>query len=75
MGLFVYKCNICGCTDEQFRKVEDREKQEPCKVVVGVKIYDATSLVLRQEINEPCPGIMQFQPINKTNFTMHHLND
>lgn len=73
MGLFVYKCNVCGRTDEQFRKTEDRESQELCGNI-DLSQADFTEDAMMPE-DAVCPGAMIFQPINKTNFTMHHLND
>jgi predicted nucleic acid-binding Zn ribbon protein len=65
MPNYVYKCNVCNRTDERFRKVENREKQEPCNAI--------NTLSKEQLIK--CPGVMIFQPMQKTSFTMNHLND
>lgn len=67
MGLFVYRCEICGRTDERFRRAEDRAKEFDCNVV-GHKIYDGISGKLRTEDNNKCFGKMKFQSIQRTHW-------
>ena len=67
MPLYLYKCNICNHTVEEFRKVDEREIKKPC----GQPLKEQTGF--RNE--KTCPGSLIFQPMQKTNFTMHRLND
>ena len=82
MPLYLYKCNICNRTVEEFRKVDEREEVKKCSdfiftqpdvELIAPKLYSGE---LQGENGVfICPGSLIFQPMQKTNFTMNHLND
>ena len=86
MALYVYKCSVCGRTDERFRRAEDREKEydcdiysrmiilKPCKLWCGTQTeFNNLTLEQKEEYSHyefHCPGTMIFQPIQRTHWKM-----
>ncbi len=67
MPLFVYRCNVCGCTDEKFLPVERREEQFDCSCKLVNCQFDYFMKTGETDLVK-CPGKMIFQPMQKTSF-------
>jgi putative FmdB family regulatory protein len=59
MPLYGYKCDVCGKSEEELRKSEDRENYERCEELE----------IIHGETRQ-CKGSMVFQPVQKTSFRM-----
>jgi len=63
--LYRYKCHICGREIEEFRKVEDREKEKQCCSAINYEEQRGCQIILGRE---QCKGKLIFQPVYKPAF-------